>query len=342
MSDADRTICVCPACESARFGIIDRSQESPPKPPQAKCSDCAHVYDIATLPAPPEPKQKRKRGSRNGSTEATLYQPPDPKDAGTGTWLTEDIIGGGESKMRQAMHQAAKIAKATGEAIEAHWMLKTPWLQEIERTGVPAEAWARPATATETPQLATSSRASATYPSLATPDRGQSSQSLTRARTFVRRAMQWRPRFLAVLSLTRASTFACRAAGIDWRTAQRHREHDPDFARQCEEAEAHAVTLLHDVTMKTAIEGELEPVFWQGIRVGSVRKMDNRLRIEMLRAHMPQTFKTPGKDPTSITVNTGPVLQVTPDVAARLQHKRREAHAAILEAEAQQLPSPLP
>ena len=52
--------------------------------------------------------------------------------------------------------------------------------------------------------------------------------------------------------------------------------------------------LLHDVTMKSAIEGDCEPVFWQGIPVGHVRKVDNRLRIELLRAHLPAKFKTPG------------------------------------------------
>jgi len=59
---------------------------------------------------------------------------------------------------------------------------------------------------------------------------------------------------------------------------------------------------LHDVTMKSAIEGECEPIFWQGIEVGHVRKVDNRLRIEMLRAHMPKVFKTPG---SKVAISTG-------------------------------------
>jgi hypothetical protein len=54
------------------------------------------------------------------------------------------------------------------------------------------------------------------------------------------------------------------------------------------------VELLHDVSMRSAIEGDCEPVFWQGIQVGHIRKFDNRLRIEMLRVHMPGKFKTPG------------------------------------------------
>jgi hypothetical protein len=107
-------------------------------------------------------------------------------------------------------------------------------------------------------------------------------------------AIAWRPRFLAVLSLSASELFAARAAKVSVRTPRRHREQDPEFTRQCEEAHQNAIQLLHDVTMKSAIEGECEPVFWQGIPIGHIRKVDNRLRIEMLRAHMPKTFKTPG------------------------------------------------
>ena len=117
-----------------------------------------------------------------------------------------------------------------------------------------------------------------------------------------RYAISWRPRYLAVLSLSRSDIFACRAAKINRVTSWRHRKADPDFDAQCRMAEEHAIELLHDVTMKSAIEGETEPVFWQGIVVGHVRKIDNRVRIEMLRAHMPQRFKTPG---SKMEVTTG-------------------------------------
>jgi hypothetical protein len=123
-----------------------------------------------------------------------------------------------------------------------------------------------------------------------------------------RYALAWRPRYLAVLSLTRSNIFACRAAKISMMTPHRHRQNDPEFAHQCEMAEEHAIELLHDVTMKSAIEGELKPVYWQGIRVGYIREVDNRLRIEMLRAHKPLTFKTPG---SKIAINSGNVTNNT-------------------------------
>jgi hypothetical protein len=100
---------------------------------------------------------------------------------------------------------------------------------------------------------------------------------------------------------------ASRAARVSHVTARRHRREDPDFETQCIAAEEHAVELLHDVTFKSALKGDCEPVFWQGIQVGHIRKFDNRLRIELLRAHLPSRFKTPGSQaPLIAGDNKGP------------------------------------
>jgi hypothetical protein len=42
--------------------------------------------------------------------------------------------------------------------------------------------------------------------------------------------------------------------------------------------------------MQRCLEGDCEPVFWQGIEIGHVRKFDSRLTVELLRAHMPERF----------------------------------------------------
>jgi hypothetical protein len=76
--------------------------------------------------------------------------------------------------------------------------------------------------------------------------------------------------------------------------------------------------------MQRAVEGDCEPVFWQGIEVGHVRKFDGRLQIEMLRAHMPDRFKTPGQ--AVVNVDTGDKILVM-DEATRMKliDRRREA-----------------
>ena len=69
-------------------------------------------------------------------------------------------------------------------------------------------------------------------------------------------------------------------------------------------------------------------MFWQGIEVGHIRKFDSRLQIEMLRAHMPATFKTPGSAPTKI--ETGDKILVMDEVTrAKLIEARRKALMAM-------------
>lgn len=143
-------------------------------------------------------------------------------------------------------------------------------------------------------------------------------ESTSRYRARARHALAWRPRFLAILALSKAPMMAARAANVHYNTVRNHRKWDPDFEAQCIAAEEHAIELLHDVTMKSAIEGDCEPVFWQGIPIGHVRKIDNRLRIEMLRAHMPKTFKMPG---AKVAINTGTVNNNTMIVDAEEQDR---------------------
>lgn len=138
---------------------------------------------------------------------------------------------------------------------------------------------------------------------LATPWLLSLDQNDPRQRARARYAMQWRPRFLAVVALTRSVMLGRRAARVAKGTIVEHVRLDPDFKAQLDEAKEQAIELLTDMTMRTAIEGEMKPIYWQGIRVGFEPQFDNRLRIEMLRAYKPDRFKTPG---SKVTVNTGP------------------------------------
>jgi hypothetical protein len=145
----------------------------------------------------------------------------------------------------------------------------------------------------------------------------------------------WRPRFLAVVALTRSIMLGSRAAKVSRPTIDAHRREDPDFDKQVIAAQEQAVELLHDVSMREAIEGHAEPIFWQGIPIGHVLKVDNRLRIEMLRAHIPGTFKTPGSH-AGVAVNApgASVLIVTPEVQAELMAMRQESLRVIEEKKA--------
>jgi hypothetical protein len=113
-------------------------------------------------------------------------------------------------------------------------------------------------------------------------------------RARARAAMGWRSRFLKGLASSWGCMFALRSAGVSYNTFRAHERNDPEFAAQVREAEAQGAQLLHDVCWKRVMEGDLEPVFWQGQIAGYVRKFDTRLQIEFLRALKPELFKRPG------------------------------------------------
>lgn len=117
--------------------------------------------------------------------------------------------------------------------------------------------------------------------------------------------------------------FALAAAKTSYNTFRAHQRNDPDFAAQVREAEEEGAELLHDACWKATVEGEIEPVYWQGEVVGHVRKFDSRLRIEMLRAHMPDRFKTPGQAAVNISAPGAQVLVIGPEEQAELAANRR-------------------
>lgn len=58
-------------------------------------------------------------------------------------------------------------------------------------------------------------------------------------------------------------------------TANYHLNNDADFAQQAKEAQEHAIDLLHTRMMQRALEGDIEPIYWQGIKVDHVRRFDS-------------------------------------------------------------------
>jgi hypothetical protein len=117
---------------------------------------------------------------------------------------------------------------------------------------------------------------------------------------------------------------ATKAARVSYNTFRLHQRNDPEFAAQIHEAEAQGAELLHYACFQRAVEGNLEPVYFQGKVVGHVRKFDTRLQIEFLRAHLPQLFKTPGAP--AININAGQQILVL-DAATRRQIQAARAES---------------
>lgn len=265
----------------------------------------------------------------NGPQELQIEPVPplDPKELGTLSRYTSEIIAGGPRALIAAEHKAAKLAAAFGAQFEAEWFLKTDYLRKLESGEILVAADSDPLSLpSHYGQVAMSEVSDATRARL----RGLQLSN-------VRYALKWRPRYLAVYALSGSNLAAARAAKISFATAPAHRKVDPEFDAQCLAADEYATQLLHDVTLKSAIEGDYEPVFWQGIQVGHIKKVDNRLRIEMLRARMPQTFKTPG---TKIAVagQINNTIVFGDDQIREVQSLRAESLARIAEKKRLALP----
>ena len=162
--------------------------------------------------------------------------------------------------------------------------------------------------------------------------------ALVRARA--RKAMRWRSQFLKALAMSDNTSFSLKAASVAYNTYRAHIQNDPDFAAQVREAEERGAYVLEAAAWSRAVEGRLEPVVQGGVVVAYVRKFSDRLLIELLRAHMPDKFKTPGTGSTDIQMNQDnrKLLVWTPEVAAKIQERVRAARMA--EKEREQLESP--
>ena len=78
----------------------------------------------------------------------------------------------------------------------------------------------------------------------------------------------------------------------------------------------------HARVFQRCLEGDLEPVYWQGVVVGWIRKFSDKLQIEMLRAYRPDRFKTLG---TNANIGTrGDVFVLTEEQRAELKAINRQ------------------
>lgn len=97
--------------------------------------------------------------------------------------------------------------------------------------------------------------------------------------------------FLEMLAASGNVSEACREASISRQTAYDRRKADPAFAASWSDAIEAASDALEREARRRAIEGTLEPVFYQGAECGQVRKYSDRLLEILLKAHRPEKFR---------------------------------------------------
>lgn len=117
----------------------------------------------------------------------------------------------------------------------------------------------------------------------------------------------WIEKFLTALAECGNVSRACKKAGIARQTAYRTRKEEPEFAALWDEAISVAVGLLEDEAWRRAREGVLEPEFYKGEKVGTVRKFSDTLLIFLLKAHRPALYRenidvTSGGKPVNVQI----------------------------------------
>ena len=84
---------------------------------------------------------------------------------------------------------------------------------------------------------------------------------------------------------------AARTVGISRDTAYQWKYNDPEFARKWDLAMANAAEELEKECRRRAYEGYLEPVFYQGKKVGTVRRFSDTLLIFQTKALLPDKYR---------------------------------------------------
>ena len=97
--------------------------------------------------------------------------------------------------------------------------------------------------------------------------------------------------FLATLATTCDVTLSCKSAKVPRSTIYDWREVDAEFRASWEKAQDQGTDALEDEAIRRGREGVEEPVFYQGIAVGTVRKYSDTLLTTMLKARRPEKFK---------------------------------------------------
>jgi hypothetical protein len=102
-------------------------------------------------------------------------------------------------------------------------------------------------------------------------------------------------RFLAALGIGDRVQAAAFAAGVSLEAVTAERTRDPLFAAAWDRTLESRLPLLEAALIERAIGGVAEPVFFQGEQCGVRIRYNDTLGMQILRAHMPETYGRPAR-----------------------------------------------
>lgn len=98
-------------------------------------------------------------------------------------------------------------------------------------------------------------------------------------------AREWKPDFLAALTLSPNVTAACREAGITRKGAYLARQSDPEFAAAWDSALDESTDELVGEMYRRAVQGTKKPVYQGGELVGHIQEYSDTLAIFLAKCH---------------------------------------------------------
>lgn len=99
--------------------------------------------------------------------------------------------------------------------------------------------------------------------------------------------------FLSALSICGVVAQSARIAGVNRNAIYNRWQHNEVFAKHMELAKTKiACDLLEEEAWRRALDGTEEPVYHQGMQVGSVTRYSDTLLVQLLRGYMPEKYGT--------------------------------------------------
>ena len=127
-------------------------------------------------------------------------------------------------------------------------------------------------------------------------------------------------RFLALYGICGQLQRSAKEVGISPATVRNHLKVDPDFKAAFKEAYGDFQEAIEREAYRRALMGWEEPVFQQGLQVGTIRKFDSRLLELMLKRHNPEY-----KESFTVDHNVTGGIMVVPQLESKPEWEKRNA-----------------
>lgn len=114
----------------------------------------------------------------------------------------------------------------------------------------------------------------------------------------------WKSVYLQTMAHSANVSISAKVAGVTRQAAQAARTTDPEFAAAEQEALQAGIDLVEASAFKSAVYGDLKPVYHQGILCGEVLEYSDAMRALLLKGRRPEVYKDRQENSGTVNVVT--------------------------------------